>query len=173
MIKLSIAIVVLLAAAAVWLRAQWARSRNNNAANEIIGNLQSGKYEISSYAEALGILILSSSLQPGFDPASVKRGLRALSGKKIKEVFTIQYADMDEEGRGIVIAEARSKDIVAGYGGNREVEIHFPCWLYIHPGSGNETIDFRSTFPENKEHHYLLEDLAGELYSRHFQSGSA
>lgn len=165
MIKLTIAIVVLLAAAVVWLRAQWARSRNSTAANEIINNLKSGKYEISSYAEALGIMIQSRTLQPGYEPAAVKVRLQALAGKKIRDVFTVQYADMDEEGRGIVIAEARSKDIVAGYDGNREVEIHFPCWMYIHPGPGQESMDFRSTFPEKKEHHYLLEDLAGELYS--------
>ena len=57
MIKITIAIVVLLAAGVVWLRAQWARSKNSSAANEIINDLKSGKYVIESYAETLGILI--------------------------------------------------------------------------------------------------------------------
>jgi len=166
MIKITIAIVVLLGAGIIWLRAQWARSRNSSAAKDIIDSLKSGKYNIASYAEALGIMISTKPCQPHFDPADGRKRLQALSGQQLRQRFSIQYADMDEEGRGIVIAEAKSKDIVAGYGGNREIEIHFPCWLYIQPDPANQKIDFRSTFPENKDHHYLLEDLSEEIIMR-------
>ena len=68
MIKLTIGIVVLLAAGIIWLRAQWARSKNSNAANEIINDLKSGKYVIESYAESLGIMISSKPFPAAFDP---------------------------------------------------------------------------------------------------------
>ena len=123
MIKITIAIVVLLAAGVVWLRAQWARSKNSSAANEIINDLKSGKYVIESYAETLGILISTKPFPPVFDPASAKNKLQEMTGKQIHEKFSIRYADMNEAGKGIIIAEAKSKDIVAGYGGNKEIDI--------------------------------------------------
>lgn len=165
MIKITIAIVVLLAAGVVWLRAQWARSKNSSAANEIINDLKSGKYVIESYAETLGILISTKPFPPVFDPASAKNKLQEMTGKQIHEKFSIRYADMNEAGKGIIIAEAKSKDIVAGYGGNKEIDIHFPCWLYIDADREANKIDFRSTFPENKDHHYLLEDLSAEIHN--------
>lgn len=173
MIKLSIAIVVLLAAGVMWLRAQWARSKNNSAAGEIINDLKSGKYVIESYAGALGIMICSKPYPQAFDPASVKNKLQELTGKQLQGKFSIRYADMNPEGKGIIIAEAKSKDIVAGYGGNKEIDIHFPCWLYIDTDTANSKVDFRSTFPESKDHHYTLEDLCGEIYSQCLVSGKA
>lgn len=166
MIKLSIAIAVLLAAALVWLRAQWARSKNSNAANQIIQDLQSGKYEIGSYAETLGIRISSLPLPESFDTRKARTILQELAGKKIQEKFSIRYADMNDEGKGIVIGEAKSKDIVAGYGGNKEIDIHFPCWIYIDTRGADHCMEFRSTFPENKDHHFLLEDLSQALHQR-------
>jgi hypothetical protein len=166
MIKLTIAIAVLLAAGLVWLRAQWARSKNSNAANEIINDLQSGKFVIESYADALGIMICSKALPQAFDPGSAKVRLQELAGKKIRDQYSIRYADMNAAGKGIVIAEAASKDIVAGYGGNKEIDIHFPCWIYIDARAEANVVDFRSTFPENKDHHFLLEDFASEIHHR-------
>ena len=87
MIKITIAIVVLLAAGVVWLRAQWARSKNSSAANEIINDLKSGKYVIESYAETLGILISTKPFPPVFDPASAKNKLQEMTGKQIHEKF--------------------------------------------------------------------------------------
>lgn len=164
MIKLTIAIVVLLGAGIVWLRAQWARSRNSHAAKEIIDNLKSGKYGIESYAESLNIMICSKPISPVFDPAATRERLRALTGKQLEGKFSIQFADMNDQGKGIVIGEAKSKDIVAGYGGNKEIDIHFPCWVYIDADRENNSMNFRSTFPESKDHHYLLEDLSGIIY---------
>lgn len=163
MIKTTIAIIVLLGAGIIWLRAQWARSKNSSAANEIINDLKSGKYVIESYAESLGIMISSKPFPAAFDPASAKRKLQELTGKLVHEKFSIRYADMNEAGKGIVIAEAKSKDIIAGYGGNKEIDIHFPCWLYIDADREAGKLDFRSTFPENKDHHYLLEDLSAAI----------
>lgn len=166
MIKLTIGIAVLLAAALVWLRAEWARSKNSNAANQIISDLQSGKYVIESYADTLGILISSKPLPETFDPTNARTRLQELAGKKLQGKFSIRYADMNTEGKGIVIGEAHAKDIVAGYGGNKEIDIHFPCWIYIDTRSADQLIDYRSTFPENKDHHFLLEDLTQALHQR-------
>lgn len=166
MIKLTTFVLVLLGAALVWLRAQWARSKNSNAANQIISDLQSGKYEIESYAETLGIRISSKPLPESFDHLIARTRLQELMGKKMQEKFSIRYADMNGEGKGIVIGEAHAKDIVAGYGGNKEIDIHFPCWIYIDARGEDQMIDFRSTFPENKDHHYLLEDFSNALHQR-------
>ena len=170
MIKLTIAILVLLAAGVIWLRAQWARSKNSNEARQIIDDLKSGKYVIESYAESLGIMISSKTYEAGFDPAAAKTRLQALAGKQLLGKFSVRYADMNENGKGIVIAEGRAKDIIAGYSGNKEIDIHFPCWLYIDTDVQGNKIDFRSTFPESKDHHYMLEDLSAELYHHHLKA---
>lgn len=76
----------------------------------------------------------------------------------------VQHADLNENGKGIVIGEARVTDHVPVYNKNQEMDIHFPCWLYIDLNAENEKVDFRSTFPESKDHHYLLEELSEEVF---------
>jgi hypothetical protein len=173
MIKLVIGIGILLFGGFIWLRSQWARSKNSGAAKQIINDLQSGKYVIESYAESLGILICSKPLPEKTNLAIVKQLLQSLKGKPLQNKFNIQYADMNQNGKGIIIAEAKAKDIVPLYNSNKEIDIHFPCWLYIDTDEANNKVDFKSTFPESKDHHYLLEDFAVEIYDQCIKNNKA
>ncbi|MCB0777499.1 MAG: hypothetical protein KDB99_14400 [Chitinophagaceae bacterium] len=164
MVKLIIGALVLLAAGIVWLRAQWARSKNSNTANQIINDLKSGKYGIESYAESLSILIYSKAVKDSISVLNMPKQFESLSGSKLLDKFSIQYAAMNESGKGIIIAEAKDKDIIPMYNGNKEVDIHFPCWIYIDINKEDKKVDFKSTFPESKEHHYLLEDLSKKVF---------
>ncbi|MFN8288915.1 MAG: hypothetical protein U0U70_01535 [Chitinophagaceae bacterium] len=163
MLKIIIGAAFLLAAAIAWIRSQWARSQNSGTAKQIIDDLKSGKHSIESYAESLGILITSKPLAQQPDMPAIRQRLQSLNGKRLLGKFTIQHSDMNERGKGIVIGEARATDVVPGYGRNQEMEIHFPCWLYIDLDTAQGKVDYRSTFPESKDHHYLLEDLSAAI----------
>jgi hypothetical protein len=163
MIKVTILVFILLSTAFIWVRSQWARSKNTNEAKQIISDLQSGKYDVESYAEALNILIRSVALQQMLDYSFLKQQIEVLVGKAFLQKYTIQYATINKNGNGILIGEAKIKELVAGYHGNKEIDIHLPCWLYIKIDETNKKIDFKSTFPETKEHHFVLDDLADGL----------
>lgn len=171
MVKLIIGIGVILFSAGIWIRSQWGRSKNNSTAKQIIDDLKSGKYVIESYAESLGILICTKVLPKEADLKQMKTKLQAFIGKQLLSKYKIEYADLNDNGNGIIIAEAKGKELVPVYGGNKEIEIHFPCWLYIQADQDNARIEFKSTFPESKDHHYLLEDLAAEIYKQ-FTAGN-
>lgn len=162
MIKLSIAIIVLLVVAVAWLRSQWGRSKNKNASKQIIDDLKSGKYVIESYADSLNIMICTKAAPQQINMARIKQYLHALTDKKTAGKFTIQYADMNDNKKGIVIGEGLVKDIVH----NKQMDVFYPCWIYIEVNEDSKEVAFRSTFPENKDHHYLLEDLSGEIYNQ-------
>lgn len=162
MIKLTIAIALLAAGGIVWLRSEWGRSKNKNASKQIIDDLKSGKFVIESYADSLNILISSIRINSEMDWAAIKQKLNLLAGKKLLEKFQIDYADSNENNKAIVIGEAISKDYIQ----EKEINIFFPCWLYVELNADNNELQFKSTFPESKDHHYLLEDLANELYKQ-------
>ncbi|HMK26971.1 MAG TPA: hypothetical protein VK483_13150 [Chitinophagaceae bacterium] len=166
MIKLIIGIIVLLVAGIAWLRVQWGRSRNKNTSKQIIEDLQSGKYVIESYAESLGIMICSRSVSQPMDATAIKQYLHSLKGKKLSDKFNIEYGDMNENSKGIVIGEAITKDFIQAPNGNKEIDIFYPCWLYIDVNENNKEVSFKSTYPENKDHHYLLEDLSQVIYDQ-------
>jgi hypothetical protein len=158
--KLIIGILGLIFIGIVWLRMQWGRSRNTNQSKKIIDNLTTGKHAIESYADALNIMIVSKPIPQLIDIQKIKQNLRSLSNKKILNKFTIQYGDANAWGKGIVIGEGLVKDIV----NDRQIDVFYPCWIYI--DMDETSISFKSTFPENKDHHYLLEDMSVEIYNQ-------
>jgi hypothetical protein len=160
MIKIVILAAVLLSTGFVWVRSQWARSKNAGTSRQIIKDLQSGKHDIESYAEALNILIKSIPLSTITDFAYLKQKMEILVGKLFSGKYTIQYATINNNGNGILLAEAKIKEVVAGYHTDKEIDMHLPCRLYIAVDTVNNKIDFKSTFPETKDHYYVLEDLA-------------
>jgi hypothetical protein len=166
MIKIIIGSVILLAAGLVWLRVQWGKSKNSNTSKKIVEDLQSGKYVIESYADSLNIMIRTKTITQQINPIEIKAYLHSLSGKKLLDKFTIQYGDMNEKIKGIVIGEGSVKDFIQMPGGNKEIDVFYPCWLYIEMNDNGREISFKSSFPENKDHHYLLEELSEEIYKQ-------
>jgi hypothetical protein len=164
--KLIFGIIALAVIAAVWLRIQWGRSRNQNESKKIIADLKSGKHVIESYADAFSIMIVAKPLSGEINRETMKHYLHSLTDKKILDKYTVQYGDMNENNKGIIIGEGFVKDIVH----DRQIDVHYPCWLYIDVNEEGKEVSFRSTFPENKDHHYLLEDLSQEIFNQCMKS---
>ena len=158
--KIIFGLLILLFVAIVWIRMQWGRSKNKNQSKKIVDDLKSGKHDIESYAEALSIMIFSKPVQQEIEGQKLKHYLQSLSGKKTLNKFTVEYGDMNENKKGIVIGEGFVKDTIH----DRQVDVFYPCWIYIDIDGNN--ISFKSVFPENKDHHYLLEDLSTEIYNQ-------
>jgi hypothetical protein len=163
-----IGLVFLAAAGFTWLRQYWANNKNANTSKNLIDGLKSRKYAIADLSETLGMNIRVKPLDPGSDPESMKRRIATLPGKKLLDKFQIQYADADQEARAVVIAEAIIKDIVPLYDSNKEVDVLYPCWIYIECITGENQVYFKSSMPSDKDHQFLLEDFADELYVQLF-----
>jgi hypothetical protein len=173
MIKIIVGSAILLAAGIVWLRVQWARSKNSNTSQKIVADLQSSKYVIESYADSLSIMIRTKTILQPLNPTVVREYLHSLIGKKPLNKFMIRYGDMNENAKGIVIGEGAVKDSIQMPGQNKEIDVFYPCWLYIEMNENGTEVSFKSTFPENKDHHYLLEELSGEIYDQCMKRGEA
>lgn len=165
MIKITIVILTLLIGGIAWLRMQWAVDKNKRMAAKIIDGLKNGTYTPEALEESLGMLVRNRPLPDGTDIHSFQRNLSALTNGKLRGNFKVQYAEMNPQLKGVVIAEGVVKDQLAA-GSNKEVNVTYPCWLYIEVASQQQEILFKSSMPDGKDHHYLLEDIADAIYER-------
>ncbi len=166
--KLITGLAIALVIGMIWLRSQWGRSKNKNASRQIIADLQSGKHVIESYSDALSIVIYSKPIDHEIRVEEVKEYLNMLPGKKLPGRYSVQYGDMNKDYKGIVIGEGFVTDTVH----DRQMDVFYPCWLYIDADKSPGTITFRSTFPENKDHHELLEGLSEEIFKQCINNNS-
>jgi hypothetical protein len=164
MIKLTIAVIVLAVAGVAWMRTQWAVGKNKRAAGKLIEGLKNGSLTIESFAESLDMVMRTRQLPDGADISVFMRNLLALTNKKLREKFTVQYA-LSRGNKGIVIAEGVVKDTLS-VASNHVADITYPCWLYIHADPSKNEIYFKSSMPDGKDHHHLLEDISDEIYKK-------
>ena len=164
MIKLAIAAVVLIAGGVAWLRMQWAVEKNKKTAGKIIDGLKNGTYDAGSFEESLGMTIRKKQLTEDFDQRLFSQRISELTNNKLLDKFKIDYAVVESNGRGIVIAEAAIKDVLSA--GSKEVTVTYPCWLYLQLDNDNQEMYFKSSMPDGKDHHHLLEDISDVVYER-------
>jgi hypothetical protein len=162
MIKLTIGIIVLAVAGVAWLRTQWAVDKNKRAADKLIDGLKNGSMTIESFEESLDMLIKTRQLPDDKNLSVFLRNLPGLTNKKLDPKFTVKYA-LSSGNKGIVIAEGVVKDTIS-VASNHETDITYPCWVYIHANPSQQEIYFKSTMPDGKDHHHLLEDISDEIY---------
>ena len=63
-----------------------------------------------------------------------------------------------------MIAEGTVKDILPA--SNKEVEVIYPCWLYIEMEPTRNEVYFKSSMPDGKDHHHLLEDISDAIHEQ-------
>jgi len=147
----------------MWLRIKYFNSSSKRSSKRAIKYLQEGKVDVAGMIETLNMMIRSKPIAAGFNLSDFHQRLSLLTHKKLSSKITIQFV----ESRGtdtIIIAQAEVKDIVPGYYGTNDVKVVYPCWIHISINTDEQKMDFRSTFPQDKEHQYLLEDMADELF---------
>lgn len=164
MIKLTVAIIVLAVAGVAWLRTQWAVDKNKRAAGKLIDGLKNGSLTIESFEESLDMLMRTRQLPDGTSLSVFMTNLPVLTNTKLGKKFTVKYAS-SSGNKGIVIAEGVVKDTVS-IASNHETDITYPCWLYIYTDHSQKEIYFKSTMPDGKDHHHLLEDISDEIYKK-------
>jgi hypothetical protein len=164
MIKLTLAIIVLAVTGVAWLRTHWAVDKNKRAAGKLIDGLKNGNLTVESFEGSLDMAIRTRKLPDGADLSVFMGNLPTLTGKKIGEKFTVKYA-LSDGNKGIVIAEGVVKDTIS-VASSQETDITYPCWLYIHADHSQKDIYFKSSMPDGKDHHHLLEDISDEIYKR-------
>lgn len=160
-----VGLLVLAGAGIMWLRQAAANSKAQNASRSLQKDLKKGSIDFDSLAGSLGMMIRSKPMPPGFDIISFNQQLEKLATAKLLEKITIKQVER-KGNNSIVIAEAVIKDILPQYSSNREVDIVYPCWICIKMNEAEQRINFTATMPQDKDHQYLLEDLADELYKR-------
>lgn len=163
--KLVITILLLCGGAVMWLRMQWAIDKNKRAANKIVNGLKDGTYSVESFEESLAMTIRTKKLPATIDITAFQRHLEALTGTKLREKFTVQYATMNGNHKGIVIAKGVVKDLFSA-ASDKQIDVTYPCWIYIETDKQHEELYFKSSMPDGKDHHYLLEDISDAIYER-------
>ncbi len=166
MIKLTIAIIIAAIAGLAWLRTIWAKKKNRNVSKKIVGDLKSGKHNVESYADSLDMTICSRPLPEEVNLVAAKQYFNSLGGKKVLNKFDIAHGEMNENRNGIVVAEGTTRGFLQAPGTDTEVNLTYPCWLYVSIHEKDKLVSFRSVMPENADHHQLLEDLSGEIYKQ-------
>lgn len=162
--KSVIIIIGLLVAAVAWLRMQWAVGRNKRVAGKIVDRLKDGTYAPESLAESLPMLIRTRPLPENANLQVVRQNMAGLTNNRLRDKFKVQYATMNPDNKGVVIAEGVVRDQLSG--GTAEVDVTYPCWLYIEITEPGNEIRFRSSMPDGKDHHYLLEDISDAIFER-------
>lgn len=150
----------------IWLRHKAANASAQNATRKTVDNLKKGKLDFTTLADSLGMTIRSKPIDPAFNPFTFNQRLDKLITAKLSDRFTVIHIERNQANNSIVIAEAMIDDIIAGSGGNKNVKVVYPCWMYIKINPAEEKIDFTSSFPQDKDHQYLLEDLSDEIYKQ-------
>ncbi|MET0391592.1 MAG: hypothetical protein ABW019_00570 [Chitinophagaceae bacterium] len=143
-----------------------ANASARNVTKKTVDQLKKGRLDFTALADSLEMMIRSKPVDALFNPVSFNQELDKLVSARLSGKFTVIHVARDQANNSIVIAEAEIDDIIAGAGGNREVKAVYPCWIYIRINPGEQKIDFTSSFPQNKDHQYLLEDLSDELYTK-------
>jgi hypothetical protein len=165
MFKVIVLLVAVSTGAVAWARIKWANSKNTNTSKKLIEGLRSGNFTIRSMQESLGMLIRTKPLPEMPGEFQYRQHPRVLINQRFAGKFRIFYADAEPGGHGIVIAEAIFKDTIHATNINTDVNILYPCWIYIEPAVGEKQLYFRSSMPADKDHQYLLEDFSDILYN--------
>ncbi|RYZ22688.1 MAG: hypothetical protein EOO16_07955 [Chitinophagaceae bacterium] len=90
--------------------------------------------------------------------------LKALKGKAIAEKFHLADLRRGDNGDLLLLADGKTTELVPGRGGNELIDRFYSCCLYVHADADENIVRFRSSFPDDKEHQYLLEDLSDHLF---------
>lgn len=165
MFKVIVLLVMVSTGAVAWIRIKLANSKNTHTSKKLIEGLRSGHFTIRSMREQLGMMIRTKPLPSTPEVFSYRQHLRTLINQRLMGKFKILYADADTEGYGVVIAETIFKDTIHATDINTNVDIVYPCWIYIEPDIEGKQIYFRSSMPADKDHQYLLEDFSDLLYN--------
>lgn len=169
-IKLTILIIFLLIGGIAALRRYQRNAQMENAGRNISKHLETGNIKVASLGEELDMLIRRKKVSSAEN--LVPRVIEAVS-IHLPEKFKLLQKKAGNADDGIIIAKAIIPDIEITRNGTREVMITYPCWLYVKALPEEACIDFRSTIPQNKDHQYLLEDLADHAMAMAMRSNEA
>lgn len=170
MIKLTIIAITGIIALVAWLRMQWAVGQNKQVAGKMIDDLKNGTYAPESFAESLSLLVKSRPIPELVDMAEFRQKLGTLSNTKQKGKFNVQYAVMNLNDKGIVVAEGVAKDVLSAT--NKQVDVTYPCWIYIETDPEKNELRFKSTLPDGDDHTHLLKEITDVIYD-HCAGGPA
>lgn len=168
-LKLTLLITFLLIGGIAALRRYQRNTQMENAGKDISKHLETGNIEVASLGEELNMLIRRKKVASTEN--LVPRILEAVSAQ-LPEKFKLLQKKAGNADDGVIIAKAIIPDIEITRNGTQEVMITYPCWLYIKALPEDACIDFRSTIPQNKDHQYLLEDLADHAMAMSLSSHS-
>ena len=159
-----IGIVFLAGAGIMWLRQLWANSKNKSISRDLASGLKNGAISFSSMSDTLDMMVRTKKINVE-TPLDLQK-ICALDDRSILlGKFTVSHVSMrDDQNACIVIAQAKISDTIPLYETNKEVDLIYPCWLYIEMDASNHLIYFKSQMPHDKEHGYLLQDLSDYLY---------
>jgi hypothetical protein len=108
----------------------------------------------------------------GFSVEILEASLKELREKQLTDKFRLLDLRRGSDSDLIVLADGKTSELVPTRHGNELVDRFYSCCIYVHPLPEEDKVSFRSAFPDDKEHQYLLEDFADLLYQRGLADGN-
>jgi hypothetical protein len=161
MFKILIGGTFLLIAGIAALRRYLHNEKMKSAGNELAQHLDAGNMDVETLSTELSMTIRRKRVTD--DSIKASNIAKAVS-TDLDSKFSILNTREGNNNDAVIIANARVTNIEGSYNGTRDIEVIYPCWLYITPVVEDSTIEFRSMIPHDKDHQFILEDLADHAF---------
>jgi hypothetical protein len=145
-----------------WISAIYRNWTSKKASKKLVDQLSIGNFNV--VRDYLDMIIREKRCLGTFDALDFSKKIMAWKGKTVLEKFSVLDVKTNNNEQLIIISNAKVIDLLPGRYENREIEKFYSCWIHVYHDIAANRLVFRSTFPEDKEHQYLLEDLADEMY---------
>jgi hypothetical protein len=127
--------------------------------------LKSGSASIEEIANGLGMLIRRKKVTDVALLSSYIQKLdAAIAVSPLPSKFSLREKKVGAFNDMLIVATGQIQDFVHTYGGTKEITHKHNCWFHVVVTPQEQQVDYFSAMPDDKDHQYMLEDLADYLH---------
>jgi len=165
MLKLVLFVVFGIGGGIYALNRQYRNYKAVSAGKNTARQLHEGRIDVATIAEGLEMPVRRKHVDDPQKLAGLRTKIAASIAVGLPKKFIIRRIENGLSNDMLVIADGIVKDIMPTRYGTKEVDKTHACWLYIKVNLAENMVDFTSVFPDDKDHQYLLEDLADHIFT--------
>jgi len=146
------------------------RRRGNSVAKSCSKKLadlaNKGPIDFDRLYNTFDILIRKKTFEAGLNTQDFYTKISEINkSKNFSDKYILKSVARSLNNEYLIIADGKSNDLIPTRGGNKMVERFYAASLLIKVKETENEIEFYSTFPEDKEHEYILKNLSDTIFS--------
>lgn len=123
-------------------------------------------FDFESLKEIFDTLIRRKSFQARVNTSVLdKEFITQASTKEFNDKYKIKGISKSLNNEFLVAADAKSNDVLPTRNGNKLIDKYYPCSILIKIDQQANEVTFFSSFPDDKEHEYLLKEFSDSIFS--------